>query len=441
MNQLFQKVSSSLKRNPNNIFLILLPFLLLYGILVISGMKEGLRKDEWRYVYYAHQLLKGEYSPPGTVFLWNGPGYPLFLAPFIAMGFSLGVLKMFNAFFLYLSLVYFYKSSAYFFPGYISLVVTALLGAYWPAYEMLSYLMTESFMIFLITLLLWFCIRLYMSSNPSSLYMMLLAGSLALAALTKVIFGYVLLAMILIMSVWLLIKRNSKLVTAVKVILLSLVFCWPYLIYTYTISGKLFYWSNAGGMQLYWMSTPYKGEFGDWINFTYPVSKHEEVNKIFSSRHGKIINELFDYPHLFEKLGQEDLITRSNIYQDEGFRKYAWANIKSDPGKFLNNWVANVSRMLFDIPYSYKTQNYKFLKYAIPHIPLLAALLLGFAILVSARPRLPFPIIFLMIFTVVYLGGSSLLSAYPRQFYITIPILTFWIAMTLAPVMKTRKVQ
>ena len=97
--------------------------------------------------------------------------------------------------------------------------------------------------------------------------------------------------------------------------------------------------------------------------------------------------------------------------------------------------------MLFDIPYSYKTQNYKFLKYAIPHIPLLTALLLGFVILVSARPKLPFPIIFLMIFTVVYLGGSSLLSAYPRQFYITIPILTFWIAMTLAPVMKTRKVQ
>lgn len=439
MSKLFQNIVARLNRNGNNIFLVLLPFLVLYGILIFFGMKEGLRKDEWRYVYYAQQLLQGEYSPDHTVFLWNGPGYPILLSPFMALGFSLGLLKVFNAFFLYFSLICFYKSLVVFFSKHFSLIITVVLGVYWPAYEMLPYLMTEPFVIFLMTLLLWFSIKLFNQGNPSKMSILLLALLFAMIALTKVIFGYVLLAMMFIISVWLLVNKKPMMITAGKVILLSLVFCLPYLIYTYTISGKIFYWSNAGGMQLYWMSTPHKGEFGDWVNFTSPVSKYEEVNNIFRSRHGRIIHEVFNYPNLFEKMSQDDLIDKSNIYQDEGFKKYAFANIKNHPGKFLGNWLANISRMLFGVPYSYKTQNYRFLKYIIPHIPLLSVILFGFIRLISQGYKLPFPLIFLMIFVAIYLGGSSLLSAYPRQFYITIPILTFWAAFVIAPFTKTWK--
>src|SRR5690349_1086566 len=41
--------------------------------------------DEWRYLYYADNLLHGFYSPHDRVFLWNGPGYPLLLAPFVGI--------------------------------------------------------------------------------------------------------------------------------------------------------------------------------------------------------------------------------------------------------------------------------------------------------------------------------------------------------------------
>ena len=437
MNRLFQNVISKLNYSSKNIFPVLLPFLLLYIMLIIFGLKDGFRKDEWRYVYYAQQLLQGKYSAPHSVFLWNGPGYPLLLAPFLAIGVPFVVLKMFNAFFLYFSLVYFYKSLIKFFSESFSLLITISLGSYWPAYEMLPYLMTEPFIIFLITLLLWFSVNLFQSPNPTKFTIAITAVFLAVIALTKVIFGYVILVMLLVMAIWLFIKRHASLIVATKVFALSLIFCLPYLIYTYQISGKVFYWSNAGGMQLYWMTTPFKNEFGDWINFTSPVSKYEDANEIFRSRHGKIISELYNYPNLFEPLSQEDLIAKSNVYQDTGFKKYAMANIKNHPGKFLKNWLANISRMLFDLPYSYKTQNFKFLKYAIPNIPLLIILLFGLSRIIVRRQGLPFSIRLLIVFTFIYLSGSSLLSAYARQFYIIIPILAFWVAFIIAPYAKT----
>ncbi|MDN5212026.1 hypothetical protein QQ020_08185 [Fulvivirgaceae bacterium BMA12] len=441
MNRLIQNVISKLSSNPKHIFLVLLPFLLLYIILIISGLKDGLRKDEWRYVYYAQQLLRGEYAPSHVAFLWNGPGYPLFLAPFLAVGMPLVVLKIFNGFFLYFSLVYFYKSLSIFFPARYCLWMTLGLGSYWPAYEMLPYLMTEPFIIFLISSLLWFIINLLQSKTTSKTTLTAVALLLAWTALTKVIFGYVILTALLILILCLFIKRNTAMIAAGKALLLSLMFCLPYLVYTYHISGKIFYWSNAGGMQLYWMSSPYKGEFGDWINFTSPVSKYEEVNEVFRSRHGEIIGALYDYPNLFETLNQEDLISKSNIYQDDGFKKYALNNIKNHPAKFLTNWLANISRMLFGVPYSYKTLNLKFLKYAIPNLPLIIIILFGLRRCVAGKQPLPYSLILLVVFSFIYLGGSSLLSAYPRQFYIIIPILAFWVAFILAPYTGTSELK
>ena len=40
--------------------------------------------DEQRYIDYANNLWNGFYSPDfPNIFIWNGPGYPIFLMPFI----------------------------------------------------------------------------------------------------------------------------------------------------------------------------------------------------------------------------------------------------------------------------------------------------------------------------------------------------------------------
>jgi len=97
-----------LTRNP---YLLFSPFLLFYIIFVLITQVDKLTGDEYRYVYYADNLLKGFYSPPPPyVDIPNGPGYPIILIPFRLLGLPLVSMKLLNAVFLYLAVVFLYKS-------------------------------------------------------------------------------------------------------------------------------------------------------------------------------------------------------------------------------------------------------------------------------------------------------------------------------------------
>ena len=69
--------------------------------------------DEPRYLQYAHNLLNGYFSPRGQVDLWSGPGYPLWIAGFIKMGFNEIGLRLLNAFLQYGSIVLLFKTLQY----------------------------------------------------------------------------------------------------------------------------------------------------------------------------------------------------------------------------------------------------------------------------------------------------------------------------------------
>src|SRR5690348_11128528 len=65
-------------------FLAFLPFLLLYAALILFLNNDALFGDEGRYLQFAHNLLHGFYSPPPPdINLWNGPGFPVYLMPFV----------------------------------------------------------------------------------------------------------------------------------------------------------------------------------------------------------------------------------------------------------------------------------------------------------------------------------------------------------------------
>ena len=82
-----------------NIYYKLTPFLLLYLIICIVFAPHENVGDEGRYLYFANNLLSGFYSPPyPEINLWNGPGYPLFLAPFIFFELPLIALRLLNVF-------------------------------------------------------------------------------------------------------------------------------------------------------------------------------------------------------------------------------------------------------------------------------------------------------------------------------------------------------
>src|SRR5687768_1899633 len=92
-------------------FVSFIPFLLLYIGIILVGQEETLFGDEGRYLQFAQNLLHGFYSPPPPeINLWNGPGFPIYLIPFVALKAPLLLIKLFNAFLHYLTLIVFYHT-------------------------------------------------------------------------------------------------------------------------------------------------------------------------------------------------------------------------------------------------------------------------------------------------------------------------------------------
>ena len=60
----------------------LLPIFVFYMVVFVVCVEKKLDHDQGRYAQYAKNLSQGFYAPQDTLFLWNGPGYPLLLTPF-----------------------------------------------------------------------------------------------------------------------------------------------------------------------------------------------------------------------------------------------------------------------------------------------------------------------------------------------------------------------
>jgi hypothetical protein len=58
--------------------------------------------------------------------------------------------------------------------------------------------------------------------------------------------------------------RPSPLVTAhLRATLIALALCVPYLVYTYSLTGRVFYWASAWPNPFYWLTSPFPEESGD----------------------------------------------------------------------------------------------------------------------------------------------------------------------------------
>lgn len=384
-----------------NIFFKLSPFLLLYLIICISFATNEFVGDEGRYVQFAYNLLNGFYaSSQSDDFLWNGPGYPMLVALFLLFKLPLLTLKLFNAVLLYLSLIISYQTFNLYSSKKNSLVFTILLGLYFPIFEMIPFLLTEILAWFLISLICFLFIKVYKQKTLSWKLILFAALAISYLAMTKVIFGYVILVMIFASAFMFLFPqfRNSA-KKSILVFSLSLMFCLPWLIYTYSLTGKAFYWSNSGSMSLYTMSTPYSNELGDWSN---------KDSLSLNPNHRPFM---------------DSISTLTPLQKDEAYRNTALNNIKNYPKKYFSNWVANIGRLFFSYPYSNTQQSIRTYFTIIPDMFIIVIITLTFVISIFQYKRFPEGMIFLLLFIFIYLFGCSLVSAYRRMFYITMP---FW---------------
>jgi 4-amino-4-deoxy-L-arabinose transferase-like glycosyltransferase len=312
-------------------------------------------------------------------------------------------------------------------------VLSLFWAFYYNGYQELVQLMTEPFTCLLITLILFCLIKLFQNENPKSVrkYILFSGACIGYLALTKISFGYVLM-FLLVGSISILIfnKRNSNLKKLVIVLLTALVFTTPYLIYTFNLTGKIFYWGTPGGDSLYWMSTPFENEYGNWYgDFNLlPRSQKEIESNIPGYLDSLKLHHQKDYDKIF---AYEGVLKREKM-----FKKIAIENIKSNPLKYLDNCISNAGRLLFSFPYSYTIQSNRTLF----RLPLNGAL-----VLISIFSLIPtlfnwkklfFPIKFILFFLFLYLGASVLVSSTIRMFTIIVPMLLFWIGYVLQRTVK-----
>ncbi len=417
-----------LTKNP---FLLFLPFLILYLVLIlIFATNEVSRDDQGRFLIYAQNLLHGFYSPPPpNIDLGNGPGYPILLVPFIALRLPLIYMQLMNAVFYYLSIVFLFKSMQQIVSFRISIVFSLLWALYFTFYEQMTHVLPEVFAQSLIPVLIFCVIKAFNNhdSKTKKQYLFFSGFIFGYMALTKPVFGYVLMVMIVGMGLlWVANRKSMHFKRSMIILLIAFATTIPYLAYTYHLTGKMLYWSSFGGNNLYWMSTPYEDETGSWVAYPYNPNLKETIpgsSALIQARHKKDLDEILKY---------------TGTEQDDAFKKIAIKNIETYPLKFLKNCFSNAGRMLFNFPYTYETQKTgTLLRLPTNGTILVFALFCLIPTLVSWR-RILFSIRFMLFIALLYFGGSLLGSAESRMFAIIVPILFIWIAYIIQRSLKVK---
>ena len=384
-----------------NIYLKLLPFLFFYITICILFSGNEFIGDEFRYITFANNLTHGFYSPPPPNFnLWNGPGYPIILVPFVYLKLPYLLFRLLNAFLLYFSLIISYKTFYIFSTNKNATIFAIILGLYYPIYGDALLILTETLSWFLISLTCLLVIKCFQQNKISWKLLILTAFTIAYLCMTKIIFGYVIIIMLCLSFGMYFIKKYQS--QAKKVFLLfsiAFMFCLPWLYYTYTITHKTFYWSNSGSMSLYTMSSPYENELGDW----------------------EIMADSIPNPN--RAIFMDSITKLTPLQRDAAYNEAALKNIKTHPKKYIANWFANVGRLFFSMPFSNKLQSTRMYFLLIPNMFIIVTILLILGVSLKHYNKYPVAIQLLFIFISIYLLGCTFVSAYKRMFYITMP---FW---------------
>ena len=405
-------------------FFYLLPILIIYVCIIFIVGRDNPIGDGERYWQFSENILNGFYAnkdlSPG--FLWNGPGYPFFIAFLRLFNFTTFSITLFNALFIYLSSVFFFKTSINYLSFNKSLFLSYLMIASnltLPIYA--TYLYTEPITLLLITLILYFIFKLFLTDK--NIYVIYTSLTFTFLILTKVIFAYYLPVLVI-----LLIFLKEKFIKKIFITLfISLLFTIPYQFYTYNLTQKLFYWSDAGGDLLYWISSKEEIDLGQWQEKNSPLLK-ETIKDKYSNLNSNLLNSLNDkiFENRYKVHGAflDSIKNLNGIEKDIALKHKALNNIKNNKLIFVKNWLFNVSRLFTGSPTS--------LYFKPPNTPIRSLInitlssFLFFSYLISVcifllNPKKHDKYVFVIfLFFIIYLGGTSLLAVQSQRFLIPI---------------------
>ena len=400
----------------NKPWLLFAPFLAAYLIMIYKlnyTIPVVLMGDEPRYLEYANNLLKGYFSSKEKVDLWSGPGYPLFLAPFIKIGIDINGLRLLNALLQYLSIIFLFKTLKNWVSIKTAFWFSLFWGLYYIAYKEMLYVYTET-----LTSLLVVLIAYNISNIKKTINYIFIGFLIGFLALVKIIFGYVILFCSGLFVVVYLINKNRLYFKYALVFITAIITTIPYLTYTYKLTGKAFYWGNSGGMSLYWMSTPVESEYGDWNDSTFSAYCNYDTTMPCNA----------DYFAKAHQADYDSIYKLSGILRDDAFKQKAIQNIKAKPVKYIKNILANVGRLFFGIPNSYNFIRFQHLWRIIPNTFVFCIFLISIILGIRKFNKIHAVFYFLLSLLFAYLGLTLLVSAQQRQLYVVLPIILVWSA-------------
>jgi 4-amino-4-deoxy-L-arabinose transferase-like glycosyltransferase len=398
-------------------WVLLLPLLGL--LLLVAVLFPERQDDEAGYLELARNLADGHYATgrpdalldadPSYPDLWFGPGLPLALVGPVAADLPLALVRLIGPLFLFLALFVFFQLVRRSIRTEAALLATWALGLYLPFYTVLPNLHTEPLAVLCVVLALYATARVCEGAGAAWVVL----GGLALAglALTRVDYGWVLTIVLVALGVWWALAHSRTARRLAAMYALGLVLCVPWLAYTTAETDRVLQWGNSGSLSLYWMSSPYAGDLGDW----------QQADAVFANP------DLAAHRSFFESLRGLPLAE-----QNAELERQALRNIRDHPLKYVENVAANVSRMFFDAPYSYSPQRLGALYFALPNALLLGAVLLSAVVALRVRRALPPSAAPFALFALVAFGLHVFVSAYPRMLMPIVPVLVWLVAITVA---------
>jgi hypothetical protein len=401
-------------------YLLLLPLLpvLLAIPLVAPSINPNLLGDESGYLRLADNLLHGRYltgrddaiaSGPHYPNLWFGPGLPLVLAPLVALDLPVTVIRLIGPLFVFLAALMLFRLLRLYVSARAALVGSLALGLYIPLYTALAHVHSETLALFLIVTTMYGTSRYFHGGQLR--YLFLAGGALGWLALTRVAFGWVLIALLGLSLLWWGARHCVAARRFVVVCCVALVVCVPWLAYTYSVTSRPLYWGSSGGLSLYWMSSPYPADRGDW----------QRSRDVFTDPRLAAHRPFF-----------RSLIGRPLADQNDRLIRAAGDNIRARPGKYATNVLANVSRMWFHFPYSFRQERLKPLLFLIPNALVLSALLASLGLLVGRWRLLPVEAIPFGMLAVAAFALHALLAAYPRMLFPVIPVIIWLVVLVVS---------
>lgn len=395
------------------------PLLILYLVIIVVLYSDKLDGDEVRYLSYAENITNGFYTDAENPELRNAPLYPLILAVFLGLGIPLIVPTILNGFFLFGAVYLIYQTMKRYIKPNQSLFWAYLFGLYPIPLKWIHLTHYEMFSIFLMSAFVFHLTATAKTDSFSRNHIW--AGVIwGLIILTKFIFGYVAIVAIIAMTALFVILRKKYYLRIALLFILGFSIALPYVFYTYTLTDKFFYLSTQSGEYLYWMTSPHKGEWGNWVP------------------KGQVYNSKFEELHPSHKEFYESVDHLSAMERNDAFKEKGKEQFREDPLIYVKNWVATQLRLFFNYPISHTQHSLNTYFYIFPNMFLLVFLIISIYPGWVKRDKIPIEFWILVGIVLTYQGGVSLNLGKPRQMLISMPTIMLWLSYIYSNIVKIK---